>query len=254
MKKKKHGFIKFLLLFFVIVLLALGGFAFYVYRMVNDFDKYADRVIDYESELARYEGTRFEDFITYDKINNLFLYEVPEVYFYKYINKESMASFLALPEDFSVEEVGVEPDLPNKKVRIILGIRYDKYVPIHFGLTIDRDLVLPADEKKAELRFNDYYLINDRIMEEAQKYIQPEKGALMFTHEFPTFVVYYQMPTFKPHYVSDLRTEDGFIKAAYDIKGALTEYKEEQYDQNSLEQKLDAVWLEARQSNLKLIY
>ena len=54
MEKKKNGFIKFLLLFFVIVLLALGGFAFYVYRMVNDFDKYADRVIDYESELARY--------------------------------------------------------------------------------------------------------------------------------------------------------------------------------------------------------
>ena len=252
MEKKKFGIGKILLIIFVIILLGLAAAAFYVYKTVNDFDKYADRVIDYESELAKYEGKRFEDFITYDKNNNLFYYEVPEVYFYKYINRDSMADFLNLPEGVSIEEVGVEPDLKNNKVKIILGLKYDKYV--HCGLVIDSDIVMSEDKSRMELRYNDFYLINDKVTENVGKYVDIEKGTLMFKHDFPTFVVYYQMPTFKPDYVSDLRIEDGSIKATYDIKGALSKYKEEQYDQNSLEEKLDAVWLEARQSDLKLIY
>ena len=252
MKKKKFGIGKVILIIFVLIFLALAGAAFYLYNMVNDFEGYADYVTDYESELAKYDGSKFEDFITYDKNNNLFYYEVPEVFFYKYINKESMSEFLNLPEGLTVEEVGVKPDLENKKVEIILGMKYKNLV--HCGLLIDTDIVMSEDKSRMELRYNDFKLINDKVTEEAKKYVEIEKGTLMFTHNFPTFVVYYQMPTFKPDYVSDLRIEDGMIKATYDIKGALTEYKEEQFDQNSLEQKLDAVWLEVRQSGLKLIY
>ena len=249
MKKAISIILKVFLVILVLFLLAAGGVFYYVYRTVNNFDEYQDKFVDYQSELAQYEGSRFEDFIFYDKDNNLFTYEVPRAYIYKIINAESMKEYLALPEELEITEVGVEPDLHNMKAKIYLGIRYKSLA--HCVLEIDTDLVLSDNAKRLEMRFNDYYLINDKVMEAAKDYISFEKGGLMFVHNFPTFVVYYQMPDYKPEYVYDLKYDGKNIFATYDIKAALTKYKEEEYDKNSLEEKLEAVWLEVRQSGIK---
>lgn len=249
MKKAISVILKVFLVILVVFLLAAGGIFYFVYRTVNNFDEYQDKFVDYQSELAQYEGSRFEDFIFYDKENNLFSYEVPRAYIYKVINAESMKEYLALPEELEITEVGVEPDLDNMKAKIYLGIRFRKFA--HCVLEIDTDLVLSEDSKRLEMRFNDYYLINDNVMEAVRDRISFEKGDLMFVHNFPTFVVYYQMPDYKPEFVSDLKYDGKNITATYDIKAAIAKYKEEEYDKNSLQEKLEAVWLEVRQSGIR---
>ena len=249
MEKKKSGIGKVILIIFLLLLAAAGGVAFYLYRMVNNYQDYVDKYVDYQSELAQIEGSKFEDCITYDKDNYIFSYEVPRAYIYKMINIDSMSEYLGLPEELQITEIGVEPDLNNKKVYIYLGIKYKNIA--HFGMKIDTDLTLSSDMKRLEIRYNDYYLINDMVMKYADEYINMEKGELMFKHTFPTFVVYYQMPDFKPQFVSDLSFDGKTIRAKYDIKSAIAKYKEEEFDKNSLEEKLDAVWLEVRQSGIK---
>ena len=248
MERKRISFGKIVLLILLVILLAVAGAAYYVYKTVNNYGQYEKYFVDYESELQKYEGSRFEDFITYEKNNNIFRYEVPAVYFYKIINKESMADYLGVPEDFELCDVAVVPDLHNMKAKIYVGFKYKNI--IHSVMEINSDIVYAQDKNRMELRFSDYYLINDKVMEYAKDYIDIPKGDLMFTHEFPTFVIYYQMPDFKPEFVSDLECDGEYIRAKYDIKAALTKYKEENYDKKSLSEKLDAVWLEVRQAGV----
>ena len=249
MKKGLSVFLKVFLILIVVLILAAGGFAFYVYRMVNNYEIYQDKYVDYEDELAKFEATKFDDYVFYDKDNYLFSYEVPRACIYKVINKESMEEYLNLPEDMKITEIGVEPDLDAKKVTIYMGIRYKNLV--HCAMKVDGDLSVSEDRKRLELRSNDYYLINDKAMEYADKYISIPKGDLMFTHYFPTFVIYYQMPDYKVEHVHDLKYDGKFITATYDIKAAIAQYKEEEYDKNTLQQKLEAVWLEVRQAGIK---
>ena len=249
MKKGLSIFLKVFLVLILVLFLAAGGLFYYVYKMVNNHDAYLDKFVDYQSELAQYEGNRFEDFIFYDKIENLFYYEVPGVYMYKVVNAQSMSDYLGLPEDLEITDVGVEPDLDKMKATIFVGLKYKNLV--HCVMEIYTDLVLSDDHKRLEMRFDDYYLINDRVMEYAKDYIDLQKGERMFVHNFPTFVIYYQMPDFKPEFVRDLKYDGKFITAAYDIKAAIQKYKEEEYDKNTLEEKLDAVWLEVRQAGIK---
>ena len=233
----------------LVLLLAAGGLLFYLYKMVNNYTVYEDKYVDYQTELVPYEDSKFEDFIFYDKENNLFIYEVPAVYLYKIINIESMEEFLNLPEEVRITELGVEPDLASKKIYIYMGITYKNY--IHCAMKLDTHYALSEDQKRVELYCDDYYLINDTVMKYADKYISIPKGKRMFTHEFPTFVAYYQMPDYKPEYIYDLNYDGQNITATYDIKAALQKYKEENYDQNSLSQKLDAIWLEIRKAGIR---
>ena len=249
MKKGLSTFLKVFLVLILVLLLAAGGVFYYLYRMVNNHDNYADKFVDYQSELVKYDGSRFEDFIFYDKDNYVFSYEVPSVLLYRTINAESMAEFLNLPPELELTDVGIDLDLDNMKATIYTGIRYKNLV--NTVMEIYADLVLSDDGKRVEMRYKDYYLINDKVMEYAKDYIDIDKGIRMFIHNFPTFVVYYQMPNFKPEFVSDLKYDGNNVTAKYDIKAAIAKYKEEEYDKNSLEEKLDAVWLEVRQSGIK---
>ena len=249
MKKKKFTIGKIILTIFLLLLIAAAGVVYYLYNMVNNYKDYEDKFVDYETELVQYETSEFKDFIFYDKEAHLFKYEVPRAYLYKIINKDSMRQFLGLPDEIEITDIGVYPDFEKMKIDIYLGIKYQNYVKC--GLEIYTNLSLSEDHKRMELRYDDYYLINDKVMEYADKYVNLQKGTLMFTHKFPVFVEYYQMPDYKVEYVSDLSFDGNSIKATYNIEQALIKYKEEEYDKNTLEEKLEAVFLEVLKAGIK---
>ncbi len=243
MKKILKG----ILILLLVLLLAAGGFVYYVYRKVSNIDQYSEYFVDYETELAEYEDSKFEDFIFYDKYNYKFYYKVPFVLLYRTINIESMSEFLGLPEDVQIKQIGLEPDIENKKVDIYLDISYKDLIDT--CLIIKTDYMVSTDRTCLEMRYDDYYIVNDYVTEKLREYVKSEKGDLMFTHLFPRFVEYYQMPNFRTDNVYDVSYEDGFINAMYDIQEALEFYLQFSPTEN-LKNKLEAVDLEVRMKGI----
>ena len=244
MKKVLKG----ILILLVVLMLAAGGFAYYAYRQINNVDRYSEKFVDYETELAQYEDSRFEDFIFYDKINYKFHYKVPLVLLYRTINIDSMSEFLGLPEDVTIRQIGLEPDTENKKVDIYLDISYRNMIDT--CLIIRTDYMVSRDNQKIEMCYDDFYIVNDFVTKKLQDQVKSMKGDIMFTQDFPHFVEYYQMPNFKVEYVSDVHYENGNICAVYDIKQALESYLAVNVDRNDINGKLEAVDLEVRKMGI----
>ncbi|MBQ2657490.1 MAG: hypothetical protein IJF87_02835 [Erysipelotrichaceae bacterium] len=236
MKKILKG----MLILFVVLIFAAGGFVYYVYRTVNNVDQYSDRFVDYETELAEYEGSEFEDFIFYDKDTCLFYYKVPFVLLYKTVNAKSMTEFLGLPKDAQIKQIGLELDIENKKVDIYLDISYKDLIDT--CLIIKTDYMVSTDRTCLEMRYDDYYIVNDYVTDKLREYVKSEKGDLMFTQYFPRDVEYYQMPNFRTSCVYGVSYEGGFINAIYDIQEAL-EFYLQFFPNESLKDKLKAVEL-----------
>ncbi len=250
MKKKRFSFWKFLLWLLIILLLAIGGFAYYVYRRINNIGEYQDKfAYDYSAEIAANPDDRFEDHIFYDKENYIFTYDVPAYYLYKVITLDSMREFLSLPEDFTIDDIGIDPDLDHKKVNIYLSVKYKNY--FNTCLKIVSDLSLSQDQTKAELRYDDFFVVSDKVTESLREYVVKEKGELMYTHRFPVLVPYYRMPDYRPDYISNLSFENDTIHAEYDLGGAMKEYLDTtERHEDSFEVAMEKVWLEVRMNGI----
>lgn len=243
MKKILKG----LLIIIFILLVAVAAVAFFTYCLVNNAEKYNDIFTDYETELKEYADSRFEDFIFYDRDENQYRYTVPFVLLYDTVNIQSMSEYLSLPEELQIRRMGMVPDLENRKIDIYLDINVRDLFDTCLIIRTVYDV--SEDGKRLEMRFDDFYLISNRITEEIKKRIDLNRDDLMFTQKFPVFVPYYQMPDFKSEYVSDVRYEDGMVKATYDIRAALEKYLSENRD-NPLEMKLEAIDLEMRKAGI----
>ena len=244
MKKILKG----ILILLLVALLAAAGFVYYAYRKVSNISVYANHFTDYETELEQYKDSRFEDFIFYDQENYKFSYSVPLVLLYRTINIDSMSEFLGLPEDIQIKQMGMVPDTENKKIDIYLDIAYRNLVDT--CLVIKTEYTVSQDKKRIELCYDDFFIVNDYVTDKLRSEIRSESGDIMFTQDFPRFVDYYQMPDFKPEYVSDVSYSDGNICAVYDIRGALEAYLKENVDRNDLGMKLEAVDLEVRKKGI----
>ena len=244
MKKILKG----ILILLLVLLLAAAGFVYYAYRKVSNIPAYADRFTDYETELEQYKDSRFEDFIFYDQKNYKFSYSVPLTLLYRTINIASMSDFLGLPDDVQIRQMGIVPDTENKKVDIYLDISYRNLVDT--CLIIKTQYMVSQDGERLEMRYDDFFIVNDYVTDKLRSEIRSEKGDLMFTQDFPRFVDYYQMPDFKSEYVSDVSYSGGNICAVYDIQKALEAYLKENVDRNDLNMKLEAVDLEVRKKGI----
>ena len=249
-KKKRFSFGKFLLILLLLLLLAAGGLAFYAYKTVNNIDEYSDRfAYDYQAEMDANPNDKFEDHIFYDKVNYIYKYDVPAFYLYKVITIDSMRDFLSLPEDFVIDDIGIEPDFYHDKVNIYLSIRYRNLV--NTCLKIITDLSLSEDKSRVELRYDDYFLINDYVTEKAREYVQLEKGTLMYTHEFPVLVKYYRMPDYRPQFITDLSYGNDNIHAEYDLGAAMKDYlATTEYNEDPFDVCMEKVYLEVRMNNI----
>ena len=236
------------LILFLVLLLAAAGFVYYAYRKINNINEYADRFVDYESELSEYADSRFEDFIFYDKNDYKFCYKVPLTLLYRTINADSMSEFLGLPEEITIRQIGIEPDTESKKADIYLDIAYKNLIDT--CLIVKTEYNLSDDQQRIEMRYDDFFIVDEYVTDKLQDQVKSMKGDLMFTQAFPRFVDYYQMPDFKPEYISDVRFEDGMICAVYDIKAALEKYLSENVDKNDINGKLEAVDLEVRKKGI----
>ncbi|MBO4919367.1 MAG: hypothetical protein J5365_04345 [Erysipelotrichaceae bacterium] len=220
MKKLLKG----LLIVLIVLLLAAAGAVYYAYRKINNVNEYADRFVDYESELEEYADSKFEDFIFYDKVNYKFHYAVPLALLYRTINIDSMSEFLGLPENVTIKQIGIEPDTENKKVDIYLDLSYRNLIDT--CLLIRTDYMVSEDRNCLEMRYDDYSIVNEYVTEKLREYVKSEKGDLMFTQSFPRYVEYYQMPTFRSDCITDVSYEDGCINAVYEIEKALIYFLE----------------------------
>ncbi len=246
----------------MVLLLAAGGLVFYVYRTVNNVDQYREVFVDYEAELKQYEDSKLEDFISYDRENLKFHYQVPLLLLYRTINADSLSQFLGLPEELTIKQVGLVPDIANKKVDIYLDVSLKNLIDT--CLLVKTDYMLSKDRSRLEMRYNDYYLLNDEVTEKVREYVHAEKGDLMFTHSFPRDVEYFQVPDFRVDCVSDVSYENGCINAVYDLESALISYLEmnpsrelkRQLEADALEYAFHAHWPEvvkaSRDMKLKL--
>jgi hypothetical protein len=241
----------FLILLFILIVIAAGA-GFYVYKTVNNAGEYADRFNEnYEDEMAVYADTPFKDFIFYDKEEHIFEYEVPAVLLYRYLNIDSMSELLSLPEDFRITKIGLSPDTENKKIDVYLNVSYKDL--INTCLIVKTKYMLSEDQKRIELRYEDFYLINDRITQLAKEKlnIALEEGKLIDTQKFPSFVTYYQMPEFMPEYVYDVSCDGTSVKAKYDIVKALQWFISEGGERRTMEEKLDGIWLAVREAGIR---
>ena len=253
-KKKSLGgrILKAFLILLLILLVIVAGVGFYVYKTVNNTGEYAERFNEnYKDEMAVYADTPFKDFIFYDKEEHIFEYEVPAVLLYQYLNIDSMSELLSLPEDFKITKIGLSPDINNKKIDVYLNVNYRNL--INTCLIVKTEYMLSEDRKRIELRYEDFYLIDDRITQLAKEKlnIALEEGKLIDTQKFPPFVTYYQMPEFMPEYVYDVNFDGTSIKAKYDIVKALEWFINEGGEKRTMEEKLDAIWLEIRQAGIR---
>ncbi len=250
MKKKSFTFLKVLFIVLLLILLLCAGMVFYVYQKINDISRYQDKfVYDYQQEILSHEGHEFKDCIFYDRDQMVFEYEVPAYYLYEIINEDSMKEILSLPEELSIAKVGIEPLFGEKKVNIYLSIRFRNV--INTCLKIVTDLTLSEDKKEVQLRFDDFYVIDEKVTEYARQNVELEKGSILFRHRFPVHVPYYRMPDYRPDYIFDLSFKDDTIFAKYDIAGAMREYLEEtSYHEDSFETCMEKIDLEVRMNGI----
>ena len=250
MKKKRFSFLKLILWVLIIVLLACGAFVFFALKKINNMDAYADKfAYDYETLIAENADDKFEDHIFYDKVNYIYTYDVPAYYLYKVITIDSMRDFLALPEELEIDDIGIEPDFDHDRVNIYLSVKYKNL--INTCLEVITDMSLSDDKSQVELRYNDYFLIDDYITEKIREYVQTEKGAFMYKHRFPVLVPYYRMPDYRPDHITVLSFENDTIHAEYDFGAAMKGYLDTtEYQEDSFEVAMEKVYLEVRMNGI----
>ncbi len=250
MKKKRFSFWKLLLWILILMLLALAGGGYYLYRKVNDIGKYQDKfAYDYETKMKEDEGHEFKDCIFYDRQAMVFEYEVPAYYLYTIINEDSMGSILSLPEELKIDKVGIEPRFDEKEVDIYLSLKFRDL--INTCLKIETKLQLSEDEKEVQLAYKDFFVIDDKVTEEVRKQITLTPGTVLFTHKFPVHVPYYRMPDYRPAYVFDLDFDGEKILAKYDIASAMKEYlAETEYHEDPFDVCMEKIDLEVRMNGI----
>ena len=250
--KKKFSFGKFILILLLVIVVAICGVAFYAYNLVNNGNKFADKYNDnYETQMAEYANDRFEDYIYYDRYNYVFEYEVPAVLLYQYLNIDSLTKLLGLPEDFAITRIGLDPDIVNRKIHVYLNINYkDK---INTCLQLETYFKVSDSNNKIELRYEDFYIINDDITDYVKEKMEIglKEGDLIATQEIPRYIPYYQMPDFLPEFVYGLGYDGTYVLAKYDIVKAIEVFKETGGETRPMEEKLDGVWLSVRENGLK---
>ncbi|MBQ6333927.1 MAG: hypothetical protein IJI46_02505 [Erysipelotrichaceae bacterium] len=249
-KKKRFSFGKFLLILLLVIFLAAGGFIFYAYKRVNNIDKYSDKfVYDYHSLIKEKDDNKFEDHIYYDKVNHIFEYKVPAYYLYEIVNEESMGKILSLPEEMTIDKVGLDVDFGNDKVDIYLSVKYKEY--FNTCLVIKTDIVLSEDKSQVELRYDDFFVIDEEMTEYLRQYVQMEKGELFFAHRFPVHVVYYRMPDYRPQFIFDKDYDGEYIYAKYDIGEAIKDYlATTDYHEDDFDTCMEKIYLEVRMNNI----
>ncbi len=242
--KKLFGFLKVVFVILLILLLACAGVVYYAYTKINNISKYSDKfAYDYHS----YDDVErdFKSCIYYDEDDMEFIYDVPAYYMYDVITPESLKEFLALPEELKISRVAIEPDLENGKAKLYLSVKYNDL--LNTCLVIDTDLVLSEDRKQLEMRYDDFFVIDDKVTDSLKKDVQLEKGSLMYVHHFPTFVPYYRMDGYYPEFGHDVGFDGENIHAEYDFEKAMRKFLEEKVNENvSFKECMEKVLLEVK--------
>ena len=253
--KKKKIFLKVLLILFLLILFVLFVGLYLIYQKVNNISAYEDHFFyDYPSYIKENENHSFKDCIFYNTVDRVFEYQVPAYYLYEVINENSMSEILSLPEGLRIDRVAVDLDFDKKNAIIYNSIIVsDKkgHDLINTCLEIKADLLLSEDKSQVQLVYSDFCLINDAITERGRQYVVLKKGDLLFKHHFPTNVVYYRMPDYRPDFVYDTSYDGEYIYAKYDIVAAMKDYLDTtQYHEDPLEECMEKVWLEVRMNNI----
>ena len=185
----------------------------------------------------------------YDKVNHIFEYKVPAYYLYEIVNEESMGKILSLPEEMTIDKVGLDVDFGNDKVDIYLSVKYKEY--FNTCLVIKTDIVLSEDKSQVELRYDDFFVIDEEMTEYLRQYVQMEKGELFFAHRFPVHVVYYRMPDYRPQFIFDKDYDGEYIYAKYDIGEAIKDYlATTDYHEDDFDTCMEKIYLEVRMNNI----
>ena len=102
------------------------------------------------------------------------------------------------------------------------------------------------------MRYDDFFVVDEKITERLKKNVQPEKGNLMYVHHFPTFVPYYRMDGYYPEFVHDVSFDGETIHAVYDFRQAMEKFLEEKpYEKVSFEECMEKVLLEVRMNYIR---
>ncbi len=228
--KKLFTFLKVLFVILLAVFLFFAGVVFYAYTKINNISDYADR-FTYNYAAHQEEERNFDTCVFFDQKDSVFIYDVPAYYLYDVITPDSLKAFLGFPEEFTISRVGIEPDLDDMKVRLYLSVKYREL--LNTCMVIDTDLVLSEDRKQLEMRFADFFAVDEKITAYLKENVGLEKGSLMYVHRFPNDVAYYLMDRYYPEFVDDLSFDGEVLHAKYDFEKAVKKYLEDQPQENS---------------------
>lgn len=241
--KKPFTLLKVLFIILLAGFLICAGVIFYAYGKINNISDYADR-FTYNYAAYQEEERNFDSCVRYDEKNRVFIYDVPAYFIYDVITPDSLKRFLGFPEEFTIAKVAIEPDLDNMKAKLYLSIKYREL--LNTCMIIDTDLLLSQEGRQLEMRFEDFFAIDEKITAYLKESVGLEKGSLMYTHRFPSDVPYYLMDRYYPEYVRDLTFDGETIHAEYDFEKAVRKYMEEKPQENmTFEQYMEKVSEEA---------
>lgn len=246
--KKLFPLLKVILIILVAILLVCAGVVFYAYTKINNVSDYVDKFA-YNYAAHQEEERNFDSCVYYDAKNMVFSYDVPAYYMYDVITPESLKAFLGFPDEFVIPRVAVEPDFDNMKARLYLSVKYREL--LNTCMIIDTDLVLSEDERQLEMRFDDFYVVNEQVTDSLKSSVGLEKGKLMYAHRFPNDVSYYMMDRYYPEFVKNLSFDGDTIHAEYDFAKAMRKYLEENPQENvSYKEYLDMALAEVEASGI----
>lgn len=227
--KKLFTFLKVLFVILLAVFLIFAGIIFYAYTKINNISDYADR-FTYNYAAHQEEERNFDSCVFFDQKNSALVYDVPAYYLYDVITPDSLKEFLGFPEEFTISKVGIEPDLDDMKVRLYLSVKYGEL--LNTCMVIDTDLALSEDRNQLEMRFADFFAVDEKTTAYLKENAGPEKGSLMYAHRFPSDVPYYLMDRYYPECVGDLSFDGETLHAKYDFERAVKKYLEDQPMEN----------------------
>ena len=222
--KKLFTLFKVLFLILLVGFLICAGIVFYAYSKINNISDYADRFAYNYAEHAEDERN-FDTCVFYDEKDHAFIYDVPAYYIYDAITPETLKAFLGFPEEFTISRVGIEPDLDNMKTRLYLSVKYREL--LNTCMVIDSDLALSEDERQFEMRFDDFFVVDEKITASLKESVGLKKGSLIYAHRFPNDVSYYLMDRYYPEFVKNLSFDGEILHAEYDYEKAVKRYLEE---------------------------